>query len=47
MLRKGVIWIEADVQTVFNCRGMKYLPVRTTPLLENLEIDALLQQALT
>ena len=46
-LREGVMWIDADVQTVFKSRALKYFPVRTTPLLENAEIDAQLQQALT
>jgi len=46
ILCKGVMWAVCDIQTVFKNEWIKYFPVRTMPLLENAEFDAVLQQAL-
>jgi hypothetical protein len=35
----GVMWTICDVQTLFKGNICKYFPVRTTPLLENAELD--------
>ena len=35
-----------EVQKLFKGNNNKYFPVRTTPLLENAELDAVVQQAL-
>jgi Orsellinic acid/F9775 biosynthesis cluster protein D len=43
---QGVMWVQHDVQSIFKGQGSKYFAVRTTPLLDDADLDDFLQQAL-